>query len=81
MLGNFVNRVTKFCVARFDGKVPGEGDYGAEEQALIAELDQRVAQYTSFMEEGGIPQGDGRTARHLGWVGNEYPHPRRALDP
>ncbi len=37
VLGNFVNRVTKFCVARFDGKVPGEGAYGEEEQALIAE--------------------------------------------
>jgi methionyl-tRNA synthetase len=31
VLGNFVNRVTKFCAARFDGKVPGEGEYGEEE--------------------------------------------------
>jgi len=30
VLGNFVNRVTKFCVTRFDGKVPGEGEYGDE---------------------------------------------------
>ena len=66
VLGNFVNRVTKFCVARFDGQVPGEGDYGEDEKALIAELDRRVAQYADFMEAGGIPQGDGRAARHLG---------------
>src|SRR6201996_8747845 len=50
VLGNFVNRVTKFCVARFDGKVPGEGSYGDEEQALIAELQQRVEQYTAYLE-------------------------------
>lgn len=50
VLGNFVNRVTKFCVARFDGQVPSEGEYGAEEQALIAELDKRVADYTAQME-------------------------------
>ena len=66
VLGNFVNRVTKFCVARFDGKVPGEGEYGEEEHALIAELDRRIAQYTDYMEAGGIPQSHGRTARHLG---------------
>ena len=66
MLGNFVNRVTKFCVARFDGQVPGEGEYGEDEKALIAELDRRIAQYAAFMEDGGIPQGAGRAARHLG---------------
>src|ERR1700744_672905 len=46
VLGNFVNRVTKFCAARFAGVVPGEGEYGDEEKALIVELDRRIAQYT-----------------------------------
>ncbi len=50
VLGNFVNRVTKFCGARFDGKVPSEGEYGAEELALIAELDTRVADYTALFQ-------------------------------
>jgi methionyl-tRNA synthetase len=50
VLGNFVNRVTKFCAARFDAKVPGEGTYGAEEAALCAELDKRIAAYTDFLE-------------------------------
>ena len=36
VLGNFVNRVTKFCGARFEGKVPSEGAYGDEEKSLIA---------------------------------------------
>jgi len=50
VLGNFVNRVTKFCVARFDGAVPSEGEYSDEERALIAELDTRVADCTRLME-------------------------------
>jgi methionyl-tRNA synthetase len=50
VLGNFVNRVTRFCVARFEGKVPSEGEYGEEERALIAELDTRVAEYTALFE-------------------------------
>jgi methionyl-tRNA synthetase len=50
VLGNFVNRVTKFCVARFDGKVPAEGKYGDDETALATELDKRVAQYTDHLE-------------------------------
>jgi len=50
VLGNFVNRITKFCGARFDGKVPSEGEYGPEEQALIAELDSRVADYTALFQ-------------------------------
>jgi methionyl-tRNA synthetase len=49
VLGNFVNRVTKFCVSRFDGKVPGEGAYAEEEAALIAELDKRVADYGGYL--------------------------------
>jgi methionyl-tRNA synthetase len=50
VLGNFVNRVTKFCGARFDGRVPGEGEYGDEEKALIVELDKRVGEYTELFE-------------------------------
>ena len=50
VLGNFVNRVTKFCVARFDGAVPAEGAYGAEEHALCARLDALIAQYTDYMD-------------------------------
>ncbi len=50
VLGNFVNRVTKFCGARFEGKVPSEGEYGDEEKALIEELDKRVGEYTQLFE-------------------------------
>ncbi len=50
VLGNFVNRVTKFCAARFDAKVPGEGEYGDAEAALCARLEALLLQYTEYME-------------------------------
>jgi methionyl-tRNA synthetase len=71
VLGNFVNRVTKFCVARFEGKVPSGGVCGADEQALIAELDTRIAQYTDYMEERELRKSAGEL-RAIWVLGNEY---------
>jgi methionyl-tRNA synthetase len=71
VLGNFVNRVTKFCVSRFDGKVPEGGAYGAEEQALIAALDARIAQYTEYMEARELRKSAGEL-RAIWVLGNEY---------
>ncbi len=71
VLGNFVNRVTKFCVTRFDGRVPGEGSYGEEEQALIGELDRRVATYTEQLE--ALEFRKALSELRAVWVaGNEY---------
>ncbi len=71
VVGNFVNRITKFCVARFDGRVPSEGRYGPEEEALIAELDRRVAQYTEYLEQ--IEFRKALAELRAIWVaGNEY---------
>ena len=71
VLGNFVNRVTKFCVARFEGKVPAGGQYGADEEALIAELDKRISQYTEYMEEREFRKSAGEL-RAIWVLGNEY---------
>jgi methionyl-tRNA synthetase len=71
VLGNFVNRVTKFCESRFDGKLPGEGEYGAEEEALAKELDGRVAQYTWHLEEMEFRKALGEL-RAIWVAGNEY---------
>src|SRR5215469_14459127 len=71
VLGNFVNRVTKFCVARFDGQVPGEGQYGEDERALIAEMDRRIAQYAGFMEDAEFRKALGEL-RAIWVAGNEY---------
>ncbi len=71
VLGNFVNRVTKFCAARFDGKVPGEGTYGPEEHALCAELANRVAEYAGHMEAMDLRKSVGEL-RAIWVAGNEY---------
>ena len=71
VLGNFVNRITKFCAARFDGVVPGEGEYGDEERALIAELDRRVGQYTEYLEQIEYRKALGEL-RAIWVAGNEY---------
>jgi methionyl-tRNA synthetase len=71
VLGNFVLRVTKFCAARFDGKLPGEGEYGDEEKALIADLDQRVKTYADYLENAEFRKAMGEL-RAIWVVGNEY---------
>ena len=71
VLGNFVNRVTKFCAARFDSRVPGEGVYGAEEMALIEELDARVRVYTDHFEALEFRKALGEL-RAIWVAGNEY---------
>ncbi|HEX3756162.1 MAG TPA: methionine--tRNA ligase [Rhizomicrobium sp.] len=71
VLGNFVNRITKFCAARFDGVVPGEGEYGEDEHALIAELDRRIAQYTDYLEQAEFRKAMAEL-RAIWVAGNEY---------
>jgi methionyl-tRNA synthetase len=71
VLGNFVNRLTRFTVSRFDGKVPEGGSYGSEEKDLIAELDRRVAQYTEHMEAMEFRKALGEL-RFIWVSGNEY---------
>ncbi len=51
VLGNFVNRITRFCSARFGETVPAEGAYGDAENALISELDTRMSAYTDYLEK------------------------------
>jgi methionyl-tRNA synthetase len=71
VLGNFVLRVTKFCAARFDGKMPGEGVYGDEERALIAELERRVETYTDHLAAAEFRKALGEL-RAIWVAGNEY---------
>ncbi len=71
VLGNFVNRVTKFCAARFDGKVPDDGRYGDEEVKLASDLDVRVKQYTDYLEALEFRKAVAEL-RAIWVVGNEY---------
>jgi len=71
VLGNFVNRITKFTASRFGGKVPEGGSYGAEEKALSEQLDQRIDQYTEHMERMEFRKAVGEL-RSTWVLGNEY---------
>ena len=50
VLGNFVNRITRFCDARFGAEVPAEGSYGEAESALEKELDAKIKSYTANLD-------------------------------
>src|SRR5215831_15376809 len=71
VLGNFVNRVTRFCASRFESEVPGEGKYGDEEKALERDLDERVARYTEHLEALEFRKALGEL-RAIWVAGNEY---------
>ena len=71
VLGNFVNRVTKFCAARFEGRVPAGGEYDAEEIALMAELETRIKTYRDFLEAMEFRKALGEL-RAIWVAGNEY---------
>jgi methionyl-tRNA synthetase len=71
VLGNFVNRVTKFCVARFEGKVPAGGSYGPEETELARELDLRIVRYRDFLEVMEFRKALSEL-RAIWVLGNEY---------
>ncbi|MFQ6552585.1 methionine--tRNA ligase [Aestuariibius insulae] len=71
VLGNFVSRVTKFCRSKFGEAVPEGGDWGAQEEALIAELTDRLAAYERHMEAIEIRKAAGEL-RAIWVAGNEY---------
>ena len=71
VLGNFVNRVTRFCATRFDGRVPEGGSYGGDEAAMIAEMEKRFAQYTELMEAMEFRKSVAEL-RAIWVLGNEY---------
>ncbi len=71
VLGNFVNRILKFTHARFDGRVPDEGVYGADEHAVAEELSVRVNQYTNYLEAMEFRKATAEL-RAIWVAGNEY---------
>ncbi len=71
VLGNFVNRITKFCESRFEGRVPGEGENGPVEEKLFADVDARLAELTAQHEAMEFRKAAAET-RALWALGNEY---------
>ena len=71
VLGNFVNRITKYAVGKFDGKVPEGGNWGEAEDWLVAELSARLPKLISYYEAMEFRKAAAET-RAIWAAGNEY---------
>lgn len=71
VLGNFVNRIAKFCTARFGGAVPDKGEYGPLEAETTAALEQRLTTLTLHMEALEFRKSAAEL-RAMWVIGNEY---------
>ena len=71
VLGNFVNRITKYCAGQFDGKVPEGGEAGAAEDWLVKELGTRIPQLVEYYEAREFRKAMAET-RAIWAAGNEY---------
>ena len=71
VLGNFVNRILKFCETRFEGKVPAGGEPGPLERKLEADLAAGLAELTGQLEAMELRKS-AQAARALWVLGNEY---------
>ena len=71
VLGNFVSRITKFCRSKFGEAVPEAGSFGPAEDALIADIAERVARYEAHMDAIEVRKA-AQELRAIWAAGNEY---------
>ena len=71
VLGNFVNRITRFCASKFGQEVPAAGQYGEIEEKLISDLDARIAAYTAALDAMEFRKAFAEL-RGVWVAGNEY---------
>ena len=71
VLGNLVNRVTRFATSKFDASVPDGGAPGPVEEKLFAELDGRIKSYTDCLEAIEFRKAFAEL-RAIWAAGNEY---------
>ncbi len=71
VLGNFVSRITKFTRSKFGEVLPEGGAWGAQEEALIAELTTRIAEYERHMDDKEVRKA-ANELRAIWVAGNEY---------
>ncbi|MFC7290037.1 methionine--tRNA ligase [Hirschia litorea] len=71
VLGNFVNRITKYTVSKFDGKLPAEGQAGEAEAWIENELKTRLPVLMSHYENMEFRKAAAET-RAIWAAGNEY---------
>jgi methionyl-tRNA synthetase len=71
VLGNFVNRILKFCETRFEGAVPEGGAPGPLEEKLYADLSEKLTELTAQMEAIEVRKS-AQALRAIWVLGNEY---------
>ncbi len=71
VLGNFVNRILKFCESRFNGVTPEGGEAGPLEARLKADLAERLAELTEQFE-AIESRKSAQALRGIWSLGNEY---------
>ena len=71
VLGNFVNRITKYCASKFDGKIPETGTPGDAEAWMANELAERLPRLMEFYEAMEFRKAAAET-RAIWAAGNEY---------
>ncbi|GLQ06557.1 methionine--tRNA ligase [Sneathiella chinensis] len=70
-LGNFVNRILKFCSSKFGSALPEGGEIGEREKELAATLAKRIEAYNTHMSELQIRKAM-QELRAIWVMGNEY---------
>ena len=71
VLGNFVNRITKYTASKFDGQLPGAGTPGDAEAWMVAELKERLPRLVEYYEAMEFRKAAAET-RAIWAAGNEY---------
>ncbi len=71
VLGNFVNRITRFSASKLGGRVPDGGVPGALEEKLAAQLKTRLGALTGYYEAMEFRKAMAET-RAIWAAGNEY---------
>ena len=71
VLGNFINRIAKFCETRMEGVVPAGGEPGEIETRLFAGVSARLAEITRQFEAIEVRKA-AQAVRGLWVLGNEY---------
>lgn len=71
VLGNFVNRITKYTASKFDGTVPDGGVSGDDEAWVVAEVNSRLALMVEHFEAREFRKALSEM-RAIWAAGNEY---------
>jgi len=71
VLGNFVNRITKYTASKFDGKVPAGGEAGEHEAWIVDEVNTRLPLMIEHFEAREFRKALSEM-RAIWAAGNEY---------